>query len=238
MSKYSREATVIAAVFANLRSQHLAVDTVEEQLVVEALRRTNNDLCDASLADLADYLRQLDDSQLRGLANNVKGIYHELLYIDQFNSTHSRLTAAVYPDTNHPGSDVFIRETDTGEVFQELQLKASDSHAYLMEHALRYPDIDLLATTEVAAQYDGVDTSGLSNAQLDSDVASQLDQLPDLFIAGQLLHGAETSALVSGGLRAIEILQGKAAPSEALRKSVADIAIATGTSAFVAFLFS
>lgn len=238
MKYYARELSTIAAVLANLRQHRLILDSPEERLVVEALRRSNTALHDASLMDLGDYVGKLDDRQLQGLANNIKGIYHELLYVEQFNATHSDEQAELQSSTNHPGSDVVIRDTETGDVMRELQLKATDNLHYLTPHSLRYPNIELLASAEVAEQSDRFGSSGIFNTQLESSVNHQFDQLDGFSSVGQGISAATTSTLVAGGLRALECLSGKTSPTQAIGRTAADAAIATGTTAFVAFLFS
>ena len=54
--------------------------TPDQELVLEALRRSRNDLNDASEVKLIEYVAPLSDCQLDGLINNVKGIYQELLF--------------------------------------------------------------------------------------------------------------------------------------------------------------
>jgi hypothetical protein len=238
MKTYSRELATIAAVLMNLRNQRLIVDTPEEQLVVEALRRCNSALDDASLAELGNYIRGLSDEQLRGLANNIKGTYHELLFVRDYNATHDTTRAELFPATNHPGSDVLIRDNETGEVVREMQLKATDNLWYAQPKPGCDPNIERVATEEVARRSDNISSSGYSDVELEAGVSQQFDQLPDVSPMGQLEVGAESGALVAGGLRALQCLKGDVSPGEAMRKAAEDAAIAAATTAFVAFLFS
>lgn len=238
MKRYSREMIVVAAVFDNLMHRRHAIDTLEEQLVVDALRRSTKALHDASLSDLGDYLSGLDEAQLRGVANNVKGIYHELLFVHDYNETHTDSQAEVFSDTNHPNADVLIRNTRTGDVIQELQLKATDSPAYALREFDPSCTIHRLATHEAACGNVQLGESGYSDNVLESDVSEQLSQVARLSLATQTIHGAETSGLISAALRGYDILQGKATPAEATKKMGVDVAIATGTTALVALLFS
>jgi hypothetical protein len=238
MKRYSREMIVVAAVFENLMHRRHAIDTLEEQLVVDALRRSTNALQDANLSDLGDYISGLDEAQLRGVANNVKGIYHELHFVHDYNETHTDSRAEAFSETNHPDADVLIRDTRTGEVIQELQLKASDSPDYALSDFDPSSTIQRLATHEAASGSAQLGDSGYFDNVLESDVSEQLSQVAGLSLAAQAIHGAETSSLISAALHGYEILQGTATPAEATKRMGVDVAIATGTTALVALLFS
>lgn len=238
MPRYSREMILVAVVFENLMHHVRVLDTVDEQLVVAALRRSNLALSDAGLSELGDYLSSLDTESLRGLASNVKGIYHELKYVHAFNATHDDQVAELFPNTNHPGSDVLIRDVETGEVIREIQLKASDSVTYALRSAPNDPNIERLGTHEIAESSQAIGDSGFFNADLTQDVRHQFDQVADCAPGAQVIEATETASLISAALRGYEILQGDATPAEGVKKFGLDVAIATGTTALVALLFS
>lgn len=238
MKTYSRELSTIAAVLMNLRNQRLVVDTPQEQLVVEALRRSSGALQDASLAELGAYVGGLGDQQLRGLASNIKGIYHELLFVHEYNASNAETEAYLHPSSNQPGSDVIIRDVNTGETVREIQLKATGNLYYATPRPGSDQNIERLGTDEVAGRSEHIGSSGFSDAQLEAEVSQQFEQLPHVSLMGQLQVGAESGTLVAGGLRALQCLKGDVTPGEAIRKATADAAIAAGTTAFVTFLFS
>lgn len=94
---------------------------LEEELVLQALRRSTRALESASAQELSVYLGSLSQDQLRGIASNVKGIYHELLYVQTENGDWDQVEARVKEFTNHPGGDVeFIVD---GNTIGEVQLK-------------------------------------------------------------------------------------------------------------------
>ena len=107
-TKSSTAVTTVATVFANLINKAQLQLSTDEQLVVEALRRSSNALSDMSLSEMGNYLRSMDDDSLRGLANNVKGIYHELQFVRRENLNGDAITARIFPETNHPGADVVL----------------------------------------------------------------------------------------------------------------------------------
>ena len=154
---------VIAGVFYALLSRTTVDDSVESQLVLDSLRRSDNSLLDASENDISDYLASYDTEQLRGIANNVKGIYHEYLFVYEYNLNHDDTYAELFGESNHPGADIQIKDNDTDEVLEEFQLKATNSSSYVKEHLARYPDVDVMATEEVANKLSEVESSGFSN---------------------------------------------------------------------------
>jgi len=228
----------IATVFANLLNKYFVVNTHDESLVVEALRRSNNALDYASLTDLADYLNTLDQNQLEGLAHNIKGIYHELKYADNINNLNNGISAELYEHNNHAGADIMLKDSSTGELINEVQLKATDSSGYIAQHYTHYPDIDVVATSEIAESLDHVQSSGLSNQELTRTIEEQFAQLSDISTQTQVIDAAATSGLLSAALRASEVLSGKKQPLAAGKDALADISIATGTTALSALLFS
>ncbi|WP_200235739.1 hypothetical protein [Thiohalocapsa halophila] len=222
----------------NLRNQNVVANTVEEQLVLEAIRRSNTELRDASITELGNYVRGLSDEQLRGLANNIKGIYHELLFLREYNSSHIDTQAELHESTSHPGSDIIIRDSETSEIVRRLQLKATDNDYYAAHGADRDPLIERVVTNEAANPTANVAPSGYWNSELEDDVTQQCDQLEQVSAIGQVGIGMETGGIVSGFLRAKDWANGRDTPGEAIKKFTADTAIAAGTTAFVAFLFS
>lgn len=75
-------------------------DTRETQLVIEALRRIRIDWSNASPTTIGFDLSGYNADQLRGIANNCKGVYHELLFVDDFNRSHIDQHARVHDAIN------------------------------------------------------------------------------------------------------------------------------------------
>jgi hypothetical protein len=160
---------IVSAVFVKLFAENLPNFSGDELLVLDAIRRSRNDLNGASEEEIAAYLQSLNVSQLEGLRNNIKGIYHELRYADEENSDFDFYTVELFDKTNHPGVDVIITNTLTGET-REVQLKATEYTSYIRKHNERYGDVEVFATVEVADKMDGVGSTGISNDELESDV--------------------------------------------------------------------
>jgi hypothetical protein len=219
-----------------------AVDgSPESQLVLAALRRSDASLAHASEAELTDYLNGYDADQLKGIATNVKGIYHEELWVYRYNETHTTTYAEMFGETNHPGADIQIHDARTGEVLDEFQLKATDSVAYVNHHFERYADIKVLATQEVAHRMtglEGVQSSGISNAQLTGEVKHDIAAVADNTLTHRVEQSAEYAALIAGGRGLIDMLQGTQAFPEAVTETARKVGVASAATALAAYLFS
>ena len=79
-------ALAIASVFANLINKATFELSAESVLVLESLQRANPSLKEMSISEIGNYLSGMSDESIRGLANNVKGIYHELLFVQKENT--------------------------------------------------------------------------------------------------------------------------------------------------------
>ena len=146
-----------------------------QQAVVEALRRSSTDLRDADLATLGDYVRSLDSTELVGVALNVKGIAHEILFVAAENSDSDAVTAALFPDTNHPGFDVLLTDHANGRTWP-VQLKATDDPAAVRDWLEDHENGQIAVTSELASRI-GVEHSGFDNGRLIADTESVLDQI-------------------------------------------------------------
>src|SRR5690606_12242604 len=107
--------------FLQLLSEEQHTFTHREELVLNAMRRSSTDLHDASVESLATYVQSLDPSQLAGLQSNVKGIYHEILFVDGENLDDDEYVAELFQSTNHAGADVILTNVITGQK-KEVQL--------------------------------------------------------------------------------------------------------------------
>jgi hypothetical protein len=223
-----RSATVVLAVtLQRLIDDPGQIWRPEEELVLDALRRSRSDLTEASNADLAAYVGGLQPDQLRGVVANVKGIYHELLFKAAENTDGDPIAARLPEATNHPGSDVeFIVD---GMVIGSVQLKAVASPERIYEHLARYPGIDILATEEVAAMVPGVSGSGYSNAELEAEVRETFAILPGESIPQEMLDAAGTSILVGAAFAAREALKAGRVEPRALKAAMGDLGIGLTT---------
>ena len=221
-------------------TQHPLDDSIESHLMLDALRRSRTDLSDASEHDLGEYLRAQPEDALKRLAENVKGIYHELAWAEHYNATHSGSYAEVFESTNHAGSDVLIRDSISNEPLDEIQLKAVDSTGHVYEHIHRYPNVPVAATDEVADRMadEGVIRSGYSNESLRTTTHDDLNAIHDHTI----LNRAGDVALLSLGISStrdfVEMLRGERAFPDAVMNTASKVTTVAATTALTAFLFS
>lgn len=143
--------------------------------------------------DLAERLEELgelerDSNEVTGFLANWKGIYHEILVRDRFNSSQQVGSVvlkegqrAVLPEQiNQPGLDLRILNAD-GTEDSVLQAKATNEIGLISEALMKYPDIQIAATDEVAAQVldQRVFASGFDNEELWDQVIRPMEDVWD-----------------------------------------------------------
>lgn len=215
--------------------------TDDQELVMDALRRSTTRLNDATDQELADYLTGLSPEQMRGVTSNVKGIFHEYLVARAENLDGDEKTAALIELTNHPGADLeyFIG----GEIIGNVQIKAIQDPAAIIDHFSRYPDIDVLATSEVTDILSGMFGDRLQDSTFRNEDLTRITQ--DTFEEiighdlGEFIHdGLVTSTLISGALQARAMLGGQSMSPEQLRSHLKLAGIGVGTAVTVDALIS
>jgi len=226
----------IASVFACLINRQFNFQSKEEEFVLDALRRSKSSLEDAPIEVLGDYVREMDATQMRGLANNVKGIYHELLYVEKFNANDIGLTAELFPNTNHPGADIRIKDGD--EIVRQVQLKATDNTDLIKIHIERYPKIPVEATEEAAEKMDGVGDSGFKDIDLEQEISQVFDDLKDDGVFGRADDVVVVSSILAGAKEAIAVLRGQKNINDASGQAIQDVGVAASTSILVDLLFN
>ncbi len=136
--------------------------------VYDALRSVNSNF--AGMGDFEIWMDTLvmQPESLAGLVSLTKGAYFEQIVA-------SNTGGDLFENFNHPDTDITIDGV-------EFQLKATDSVSYVES----VPDhIAVIATTEVAAQSDAVD-SGVSNAELSQSI--------ELTLGGSVVDAGDTAA--------------------------------------------
>ncbi|MBK1670024.1 hypothetical protein CKO28_18480 [Rhodovibrio sodomensis] len=222
-------ATRSAAVVLAVTLQRLVEDatrfwSVEEQLVLDALRRSANALNHASPTELKAYVVSLEPEALQAALRNVKGIYHELLFAYAENVDGDEVAAQLFQATNHAGADLeFYVDGDSVGL---VQLKAVESASHITEHLTKYPDIAVRATDEVASALPGIESSGFANAALTSTVADTTADLRGDSIVTEAVEGVASSALVTAAFTAGETLRRGTVSRTQLKMALGDTATA------------
>ena len=224
-TKASRVSTVVLAVtLQRLLEDATRFWSVEEKLVLEALRLSKNELNDATNEKLAEYISDLRPEQLRGVLNNVKGKFHELLFAHAENVDGDDVAAHLFEATNHPGADVEFMVD--GETIGQVQLKASLSVSYVAEHLKRYPGIEVRATEEVAERMPDVESSGFSNEELTRDVRETFEELEGDSLLENIGEGLATSALVGAAIAAGRAVKERRFSRDMLKSTLGEVAVA------------
>ena len=140
--------------------------------VFESVRRGYSELSQASNSEIENYFADVNPEAMVGHISNIKGILFEQQYVERLEA--AGVHAEVFEATNHPVVDIAV--FDNGEVVNELQLKATDSVAYIDTTLEEYPDIPIVATTEVASHFENelVIDSGIEEALLESAITETL----------------------------------------------------------------
>lgn len=231
------EATIGGVIYALLT--RTALDgSFEQQLVMDALRRSKTDFEDASESAISDYLSTLSPVGLQGFANNVKGITHELLFVHKYNAENTTSFARVMEETNFPGYDVEIVDTKTGDVLGRFQLKAVSDRDSVDTHYEKYPDTSALATEETASKYDDIQSSGILNAELTKNTDAVMENVADNTIFDRSIESAEIVGLVALGKEAISVLQGRTGATLAVKNALSSSTQAAAATGITAYLFS
>ena len=207
-----------------------------EQLVLEALRGSNKILSEASIKDLGDYVKNQDPSQLKGLLNSITGKYHELRYQMHVNSTDDNLRVELFEEYNHPGADIKLINTETGEE-KVFQLKATDYLSYIKKHNEKYEDISILATEEVAKLDPDIGTTGISNMEIREEVSDVFDSLKSKDDVDFGVGSSMTVAAMITLARNVKvILKGSKMTYDEKSKLVQDGMIAAGVAGVISLL--
>lgn len=135
----------------------------------------------AAQASLQHTVQSMNDVQLNGFVNLLKGKLFELRYVEYLNDGHlpNGFHAELASTANQAGWDIAIVD-EQGMIAQELQLKATESASYISHALERYPYIDIVSTEEVyshATMGDMADhliNSGITNEEMTDFVQEQI----------------------------------------------------------------
>jgi hypothetical protein len=145
--------------------------------VFDSIRRGYTDLNTSSNQEIFDYFKTVEEESMQGHISNIKGILFEHEYVQSLEEMGTH--ASIFEATNHPVTDISIFD-ESGNVVNELQLKATDSVGYINETLVENPDVAVVATSEVTGSInnDMVIDSGIENAVLEESVVEALSPIP------------------------------------------------------------
>ncbi len=155
---------------------------IDQADVYDAIRRGYSDLANADESTIDAYFSDVDSESVTGHIGNIKGILFEQEYAEQLQE--SGIDAVIYDAVNHPESDIMI--LDDGEIIEELQLKATESSAYIQETLESVGDeITVVTTTEIAKEFSGeVVDSGISETVLEEAVSEVIAPIGTVSVIG------------------------------------------------------
>ena len=145
---------------------------IAQSSVFDAVRRGYNELELASNDEILDYFADVNPDAMSGHVSNIKGIVFEQEVVAALNG--QGMDAMLFEATNHPVSDIALMSD--GDIAAEVQLKATDSVAYINETLAENPDIPIIVTSEVANGFDStmVIDSEIDNVALGDTVSEVL----------------------------------------------------------------
>lgn len=197
-----------------------------------------------NLNDLENY----STDQLTGLISNWKGKYFEVVVRDKLNNgemigdlqLESGQYAKLAESATQPGWDLQIFD-ENDVILNELQLKATNSLNYINSALERYPDIEIISTSEVAEQKLELINSSIKNSEIAEPIEYLLEPINDTVFENFFENALPfTSFIVIATIQGRKYISGKSTIKEAsnsfLIKSIqSGVAISSGALALAIF---
>ncbi len=150
------------------------------EVFIKSIKDRWSDLSDASIDEISTYMStNYSDEQIPGVINTIKGKFFENLSEIHENADGDKWTTKLHEDESYPGSDMIITNSESGETI-ELSLKATSSENYLESALLRYPEVRILSTSEVADGFSDLErviASEFSNKEIEEITELNFDEL-------------------------------------------------------------
>ena len=151
----------------------------------------------------AEAVQRLGPEQLPGLVAGVKGKLFEMHFVDHLNDggLPNGYEAILAGSATQAGWDIQILDAN-GQVAEVLQAKATESASYVREALERYPDIDVVSTSEVYAQMaalgyaEQLRDGGISEAALETVVGGAVNTASSGVDVSDLLPSALGLAVI------------------------------------------
>lgn len=168
----------VLTVFTKVILNKLSDPSIEDQMVINAFRRFKKDFADAPLEDMGEYLSEMNEKQIEGVINNVKGILHEMEFVQMENEDGDSIVASLYQDTNHPGFDVMMYDEKTNESW-DVQLKTTENTSEVTDWIENHPDGEIQVNEELAEKLN-LPSTGLSDSELEVRVEDVVEKLKNV----------------------------------------------------------
>ena len=176
-------------------------------------------------------LNERSHEELLGFVNSWKGKLFEVEVQDQLNAgmqvgdyqldagQHAELAVSA----TQPGWDLSITNDD-GTVANLIQLKSTDSASYINEALNRYPDIPIVATSDMADHVDTLDavsTADISNDDTTSQIHDAI--VDDNSVTDALFTAAPVSIIFM--TETLKVMRGKATVEQAIESGGTRVAV-------------
>jgi len=175
--KKNFDSIAVMAVFTKVTLGKYSELSIDDNAVIQALRRSANELEGASLEKIGEYLSSMNSNSINGIVNNVQGILHEVEWVNLENSDGDSVVVGMFPDTNHRDYDIWAYDKDTGEYWVE-QLKATGDKSEVRDWIKEHPDGTIRVDEDMAEEL-GLPTTGLDREDLRARVEDVVDKLKD-----------------------------------------------------------
>ncbi len=134
-----------------------------------------------SIEEIAERFSEYNPEQIDGVINTIKGKMFEIMVADDESIFGDGWSATMYTDESFPGSDIIFSNLENGNRV-EISLKAiGEENSQIIENALiKYPDIPIMTTEEVANLYKDdprIFGSGIFHEDLESITEEKFEEL-------------------------------------------------------------
>jgi len=184
------DSAILSSLISISNESHLSE---EDMGVLAAFRRYSDETQD--IDSIREYLQNLSDDQISGVVNNVKGILHEMQYVEIENSDDDHISAILFPNTNHQAYDVLTIDEMTGSLNQ-IQIKSTDSPSYVQEWIHDHPNGEILLSEEIATELQ-MPSTGLSNQEMTMNVNDFIEKILAMDSNSQIFNLFPTLAITS-----------------------------------------
>lgn len=151
--------------------------SIDDEPVIQALRRYKTDFNSASLEEMGEYFSKMDSESVSKAINNIQGILHEVEWVNIENSDGDSIMVGMFPETNHEDYDIWAIDSNSGEMWTE-QLKATMDKSAIRDWMEEHPDGTIRVDQEMAEELD-LPTTGLDRDDLRTRIEDVVEKLKD-----------------------------------------------------------
>jgi len=226
IKRQENQSIALVGALATMASELPALDPEMQPEVLEALRQQYpNAYGPLSDGQIVERVGNMSPDELSGLLN-VKGKLLESEVVNRLNEgadlgglelspgQHAELASSA----TQPGYDIIIHNAD-GSVATELSAKCSNDVGEVVRALERYPEYQIIGSSELAAQHPDVIDAGMSDADIAETVGESFEAAGEvgeaLDIVGDILPGLPI--IFVAGRHGVRLVMGKTTFEKAVR---------------------